>query len=157
MAGTLLAGAGVLILVVVGVAVRAGWGPIALGGALAILVVLASFRWPLLPLFAFVLLTPVEDIVVLGPFGTLSRYGEILFVLAYALPRLGRLEMRAIPLSAWGFVVWATVSVTWAIDRSVSIQELPILGLLFVTGLAVAALVVERPTVVRPRFRASRH
>lgn len=150
LAGTLLAGAGVLILVVVGVAVRAGWGPIALGGALAILAVLVSFRWPLLPLFAFVVLTPVEDILVLGPFGSLSRYGEILFVLAYALPRLGRLEMRAIPLSAWGFVIWVTLSVSWALDRSVSIQELPILGLLFVTGLAVAALVVERPTVVRP-------
>jgi O-antigen ligase len=150
LAGTLLAGAGVLILVVVGVAVRAGLGPIALGGALAILVVLASFRWPLLPLFAFVILTPVEDVVVVGPFGSLSRYGEILFVLAYALPRLGRLEMRAIPLSAWGFVIWVTLSVSWALDRSVSIQELPILGLLFVTGLAVAALVVERPTMVRP-------
>lgn len=128
----------------------AGLQVLALGAVAALVVVLVSFRWPLVPLFLFVALTPVEELVVIGPFGSLSRYGEILFILAYGLPRLGRLRIRAMPLTAYGFVIWATLSVGWAIDRTVAATELPVLGLLYVTAVVVAALVSERPSIVRP-------
>ena len=118
--------------------------------AAALVVVLLSIRWPLLPLFAFALLIPVEEVVVVSGLGTLSRYAEILFVVAYGIPRLGRLTIRAMPLPAWGYVAWAILSLGWALDPNETIIEIPILVLLFTTAVVVAALVAERPTIVRP-------
>jgi O-antigen ligase len=135
----------------VGVALAAvfGLGLLFLGAVTVTLVVMLSFRWPLLPLLAYVVWTPVEEVVVLGPYGTLSRYAAIMFVIAYSLPRLRRMAFGAMPLSAWGFVVWATLSVAWAISPAASLEELPILGLLFATAVVVAAFIYERPNTVR--------
>ena len=148
--GTVLLAAMSVIGMVAGVATRTGSVVPVLGVAAALPVVLASFRWPLIPLFAFALLTPIEEVVVIGPLGSLSRYAEILFIAAYGLPRLGRLRIRAMPAAAWGYVAWATLSLAWAVDGSATMTELPILGLLFATAVVLAALVTERPAVVRP-------
>lgn len=110
----------------------------------------ASLRRPLLPLLAFAVLVPVEEAVVIGQFGTLSRYAELLFIVAYGLPRLGRITISAMPVAGWAYAGWAGLSVLWAIDPSVTIQEIPILGLLFTMAVLVAAFVTERPAVVRP-------
>lgn len=122
----------------------------ATGVAAALVAVLLSLRWPLLPLFAFALLIPIEEVVVLGGLGTLSRYAEIIFIVAYGIPRLGRLTVRAMPLPAWGYVAWAILSVGWALNPNPTLTEIPILVLLFATAVAVAALVTERPAIVRP-------
>jgi exopolysaccharide production protein ExoQ len=116
----------------------------------ALVVFLASLRWPLLPLVAFAGLIPIEEAFVLGQLGTISRYAEILFIVAYGLPRIGRLTISAMPVAGWAYVGWAMFSVAWAIDANVTWQELPILGLLFTMAILVAAFVVERPTIVRP-------
>src|SRR6476469_7351608 len=55
------------------------------GAAAAVLVTLVGLRWPVVPLFAFAFLIPIEEVVVLGPLGTLSRYAEILFIVSYAV------------------------------------------------------------------------
>ena len=119
----------------------------ALGAAF---VVLMSIRWPLVPLFALVVLIPIEEAVVLGDIGSLSRYAEILFIVAYGLPRLGRLTIRAIPLPGWAYVAWAIFSVTWAIDPTASWVLITPLLLLSLMALMTAAAVVERPAIVRP-------
>ena len=121
-----------------------------LGLVAALFAFLASLRWPLLPLLGFAVLIPIEEAVVLGQLGSLSRYAEILFIVAYGLPRLGRLAVTAMPAAGWAYVGWAMFSITWAIDPLVTIQELPILGLLFTMAVLVAAFVVEHPTIVRP-------
>jgi O-antigen ligase len=120
-----------------------------LGAAVAAVGVLASMRWPLLPLYAMVALIPIEEAVVFGEFGSLSRYMEILFIVVYAVPRLGRLTISAMPAAGWGFVIWATLSLAWAINPTGTLDTLPILWLLFAMALIVAAAVVERPAIVR--------
>jgi O-antigen ligase len=142
---------GTLGIVVLGVAVATRLGILleATAAAVAFAAILISLRWPLLPLFAFVLLIPVEEVFVLGG-GTLSRYAEILFIVAYAVPRVGRLTIRAMPVPAWGYVAWAILSLGWALDPNDTLLEIPVLLLLFITAVVLATLVTDRPTIVRP-------
>lgn len=120
------------------------------GIVVALLALLTSLRWPLLPLFILAFLIPIEDAIVLGGLGTVSRIAELLLIVSYGLPRLGRLTMTAMPLAGWAYMGWAALSVGWAIDPSVTLQELPTLGLLFATAVLVASAVVDRPSIVRP-------
>ena len=129
------------------------WIPALLAGP-AVIFVLLSFRWPMLPLFAFVMLVPIEEAVVIEGFGTLSRYMEILFIVAYGLPRLGRLTLSAVPLAAWGYLAWAALSLSWAVDPAATLLDLPVLALLFTMAALVASVVTERPSIVRPLLTA---
>ena len=140
-----------LVVVVVGVSVATRQGVLveAAAVAAALAAVFLSLRWPLLPLFAFVMLIPVEQVFVLGV-GTLSRYAEILFIVAYAVPRVGKLTIRAMPIAGWGYVAWAALSIGWALDPSETFLEIQVLALLFVTAVVLATLVADRPTIVRP-------
>jgi O-antigen ligase len=54
------------------------------------------------------------------------------------------------PAAGWGFAIWATLSIAWAINPTGTIDALPILWLLFVMAVIVGAAVVERPAIVRP-------
>jgi hypothetical protein len=121
-----------------------------LGAAVAAVGVLASMRWPLLPLYAMVALIPIEEAVVIGPLGSLSRYAEILFILVYGVPRIGRLTISAMPAAGWGYAIWATMSIAWATNVDSTVAEIPVLWLLFAMAVIVAAAVVERPSIVRP-------
>ncbi len=116
----------------------------------ALLVVVASIRWPLLLLYGFVFLIPLEELIVLGPFGTVTRNVGLLFIVAYGLPRIGRLRLTAMPAAAWAYLGWALASLIWAINPSVAIAEAAVLILLFATGALIAVVVVQRPAVVRP-------
>jgi len=129
------------------------WIPALLAGP-AVIFVLLSFRWPMLPLFAFVMLVPIEEAVVIEGFGTLSRYMEILFIVAYGLPRLGRLTLSAVPLAAWGYLAWAALSLSWAVDPAATLLDLPVLALLFTMAALVASVVTERPSIVPPVLTA---
>jgi exopolysaccharide production protein ExoQ len=113
-------------------------------------VILLSLRWPLLPLFGVAVLIPFEQAVVIGDLGTLSRYAELLFIVSYGIPRLGRLSVRAMPVPAFGFVLWAIFSVTWAIDPTPTSAALPALVLVLVVAVLVASAVVEDPSIIRP-------
>ena len=65
--------------------------------AAGVLLFLVGLRWPLLLLFALAALIPVEEAGVIGDLGTLSKAVGILFAVVYALPRLGRLRLTAMP------------------------------------------------------------
>lgn len=132
------------------VATRLNMLPQVAGMLLGLVAVLISFQWPLLPLFAFAILVPIEEAIVLGELGTLSRYMELLFIVAYGLPRIGRLTISAMPLSGWGFVAWAALSLGWAIAPADTLARLPVLFLLFATAVVIASAVAERPSIVRP-------
>ena len=136
--------------IAVGFAVATGYLVQAVGIAVGVAAFGLSVRWPLIPLFAFATLIPVEEVVVLGNLGTLSRLAAILFIVTYGLPRLRRLHAGAMPPAAWGFVGWSIFSVGWAIDGGVALQQVPVLVLLFITAILIASAVVDRPTIVRP-------
>ena len=135
---------------VVAVAMKTGREVQALALAGAGLAFLLSLRWPLLPLVAFAVLVPFEQAVFVEGVGTLSRYAAIAFLVAYGVPRLGRLKVRAMPAAAWGYFAWAILSIGWAIDPSASLAIIPPLALLFVVAVVIAAAVVEQPEIVRP-------
>lgn len=147
--------AGLAVLTVVGVmvstgfAIRTGRELQIAGVAAALLGALLSFRWPLIPLFGLVVLIPVEEAFVLGEIGTLSRYVAILFIVAYGIPRVGRLTIRAMPLPGWAYVAWALFSATWALDSMATWVQIPNQILLFLTATMIAIAVVERPEIVR--------
>jgi O-antigen ligase len=121
---------------------------VSLGGGVAL--VLLGLRWPLLPLFVFVALVPIEDTLNIGGLGTLSRWSGIVFAGVYAIPRIGRLVPGALPLTVWAYVGWAVLSVAWAVDPGVAQGELQTLVQLAIIGFLIADVVIHDPTVVRP-------
>ena len=112
--------------------------------------VLIGFRWPLVSLMVYVILIPIEELLVVGDLGTLSRYAGIVFILTYGLPRMGRLRIAAMPIPGWAYIAWCVLSIGWAIDSAATSQEISVLLLLFAVSVMIAAAVAERPSIVRP-------
>jgi O-antigen ligase len=127
-------------------------------GVLAVLIVLVvggvtavvGFRWPLVPLVVFVALIPIEEVIVLEGFGTLSRAAGLLFAVSYGAPRIGSLTLAAMPPAGWAYLGWAVVSLAWALSPEVAWAQLSTLIQLFTIALLVADFVVRRPGMVRP-------
>lgn len=134
----------------VAVATRLGVLPLALGLAAVALLTVVGFRWPLLPLVVFAALIPIEEAAVVEGFGTMSRFAALLFLVAYGLPRIGRLAFGAMPAAGWAFLAWAIVSIGWAIDLPTAWGQLVTLLQLFLIALLVADFVSQRPEIVRP-------
>ena len=147
--GTIVALLGVC--AAVALASRADRGLEVAGLTLALVGVLMSIRWPILPLFAIAILIPFEEAFTIGGgLGTLSRYAEVIFLLVYGIPRLGRLHVRALPIPAWAFAIWAALSAYWALDPTVAWTQITPLALLVIVASLIASAVVERPAIVRP-------
>jgi O-antigen ligase len=123
---------------------------VGLGLAMALLVTVIGFRWPLLPLAIFVVFVPIEEVVVIEGLGTFSRLAGVLFAVTYGATRLGRLTLGTMPPAAWAYLAWAIVSLGWAIDPNVAWSELSTLLQLFLIAFFVADYVVQRPAIVRP-------
>ena len=121
---------------------------VTLAGGLGL--VLLGLRWPLVPLFVFVALVPIEDTLVIPGLGTLSRGSGILFAVVYAIPRIGRLVPGALPPAGWAYIGWAVLSVAWAIDPGTSLGQIQTLIQLAIIAFLIADLVIHDPTVVRP-------
>ena len=118
--------------------------------AAGIALVVLSARWPLLLLFIFVALIPIEDSLNIAGFGTLSRWAGIAFAGVYAIPRLGRLVPGALPLAGWAYIGWAVLSVAWALDPGTAQGQLQTLVQLAVIAFLVSDVVIHEPAVVRP-------
>ena len=121
---------------------------VSLAGGTALL--LLSLRWPLLPLFVFVALIPIEDTVRLEGVGTLSRLVGMLFAAVYVAHRLSSLIPGALPIAGWIYLAWALLSAAWAVDPTASVDRLQTLIQMAVIGFLVANVVIEDPTRVRP-------
>ena len=132
------------------VATRQGMLPTALGLVTLGLVTLVGLRWPLVILLVFVALIPIEEVVVIGGLGTISRFAGILFAVAYIGSQVGRVKFTVMPLAVWAYVAWAIVSITWAIDPSTAWSQLQTLIQLVLIAVLVADFVVQRPAIVRP-------
>ena len=114
------------------------------------LILVAGFRWPLVPLLMFVALIPVEEMISLPGVGTLARLAGLTFAGAYALPRLGRLRLRAMPIAGFVYAGWAVLSYEWALSPATARSALATFIQLFVIAVLVADVVVRRPSFVRP-------
>jgi O-antigen ligase len=135
---------------VVAIGTRQGILPMFLGLVAIALVSGVSLRWPLLPLLIFAALIPIEEVVVIEGFGTISRFAGLLFAVTYGGPRLGRLAFGAMPPAAWAYLAWAALSLGWAIDPDTAWAQLATLLQLFLIAVLVADFVVQRPAIVRP-------
>ena len=131
-------------------ATRLGMLPLVLALVLGGFATIVGFRWPLLLLLLFAALIPLEGVVVIDGFGTISRLVGILFAVAYGAPRLGRLALGAMPPAAWAYLAWAILSLGWAIDPDTALALLPTLLQLFLIAVLVADFVVQKPTIIRP-------
>jgi exopolysaccharide production protein ExoQ len=116
----------------------------------ALFALLISVRWPLIPLFAFAAIIPMEEVVKIGDVATASKALGLLFAVSYALPRIGGLRISAMPKAAYAYISWAILSVGWAIQPATYFGEIPTLVQLFVISVLVADVVVHRPAIVRP-------
>lgn len=134
----------------VAVATRLGVLPMLLGAVLLGFAALVGFRWPLLPLIVFAALIPVEEVVVIEGFGTVSRFAGLLFAVTYGVPRLGRLALGVMPPAAWAYLAWAILSLGWAINADEAWLQLPTLIQLFLIAVLVSDYVVQQPAIVRP-------
>jgi len=133
----------------VALATLLGMLPILLGLAVLGVGTLLALRWPILPLALFAALIPIEEVVTIEGLGTISRFAGILFAVTYALPRLGHLNLGAMPTAAWAYVAWALVSVGWALDPGRAGGQMLTFLQLFVVAVFVADFVVHRPATVR--------
>ena len=113
--------------------------------------ILLSLRWPLLPLFALAVLIPFEQAVVIGDLGTLSRYAELLFIVSYGIPRLGRLSVRAMPVAG------LRLRPLGGLQRHLGNRpdadlggRFPPWSSLSIVAVLVASAVVEDPSIIRP-------
>jgi len=123
--------------------------PVLIGGLVGGLIVLVvGMRWPVVPLLLYVAVIPIDEIVTIGPLGTVGRAAAILFAISYALPRLRRLNLDVMPLAGWAYLGWALLSTVWAIDPITAGGELGTLVQLFAGGLLIADLIVARPSLV---------
>jgi O-antigen ligase len=129
---------------------RQGMLPTALGVVMAGVATLVGLRWPLALLLVFVALIPVEEVVIIGGLGTLSRFSGILFAVAYIGSRIGRVRFTVLPVAVWAYLAWAIVSIGWAIDPTIAWSRLQTLIQLVVIAALVADFVVQRPAIVRP-------
>ena len=126
-------------------------GPaVALGLAGGIAIILVGLRWPLVPLFIFVALVPLEDTLVIPGIGTLSRSVGIVFAGVYVVPRIGRLSVGALGLAGWALVGWAALSMLWAGRPDATLAALQTLVQLAVIAFLIADVVIHNPTIVRP-------
>jgi O-antigen ligase len=145
-------GIGAVVAAVAGIAILTyrDMTTIGLAVALGVLLLLVGLRWPMLPLSVYVAAIPFDDVVRLGDFGSLGRSAAIVFVIAYVLPRVGRLTLAAMPVAGWMFMGWAILSIGWSLDSNLAVNQIGTLVQLFVVAVLIADVVVQQPTMVRP-------
>jgi O-antigen ligase len=146
----LVAVAGVAgVTVVAAVATRLNMLPVVLVLIAGVFATVVSFRWPLVTLALFAMFIPIEEVVQVDGIGTISRIAAIMFAVTYGIPRLTHLTLGAMPRAAWLYVIWATLSLGWAISPDAAGAELPTLVQLFIVAVLIADFVVHRPEIVR--------
>jgi O-antigen ligase len=142
---------GALACVIGGVVVATYLGRVdlAAAGAVGLLLLLVGLRWPDVPLCAYVLAIPFDDVVQFGDFGSLGRSAAIAFAIAYVLPRIGRLKPSVMPTAGWAYMGWAILSIGWAINPDLALQQIGTLIQLFLIGVLIADVVVNDASRVR--------
>jgi O-antigen ligase len=72
------------------------------------------FSHPLYALLAYVMLIPFEELAVFEALGTPTRLAGILFFATYMFHRRFQVNLRAMPVAAWLWLLWITASLMWS-------------------------------------------
>ena len=92
----------------------AGTAIVGLFGALLLI------RHPIYPLLLYVILIPLEELIVLDALGTLTRVAAIAFTGSYLFHRKFQLDFRAMRLAGWLWLLWAFASLLWSLQADTS-------------------------------------
>ena len=71
---------------------------------------------PLHALLLYIVLIPIEEVIVINALGTLTKVAAMVFVASYLYHRRFRLDLRSFTRLAWLFIVWVTASLIWSIQ-----------------------------------------
>lgn len=122
--------------------------PLAIAAGVGLGLALLLFSNPLYALIGFVVLVPLEESIVIDGFGTITRLAGILFFASYLFHRRFRLDSRAVPIAAWLWFGWATLSLLWIVEPDM-VGYFQLFQLFFMAFL-VAELVSREPTYINP-------
>jgi len=113
----------------------------------ALLSALLLIANPLNSLLLYIVLLPIEEVVVINALGTLTKLAAMIFVAAYLYHRRFRVDLKSFSRLAWMFLFWALASLIWSIQADwVGFNQL---FQLFIMALLIADCVSERPELVR--------
>jgi O-antigen ligase len=140
---------GVTVLATVAVAVLTGTLPMIALGIAAAVALAAAVLDPRLFLVVYVALIPFDGWTAVGGIATLSRLVGIAFAAGYLIRRRGSLRIDTIGVGGWAFVVYATTSLLWSIDRTSSLPEILTLLQLFAIAVLAADSIAADPGSAR--------
>jgi O-antigen ligase len=87
---------------------------LAVVGVIVLGVAAILFSRPLYALLGYVMLIPFEELAVFDALGTPTRLAGILFFVAYLFHRRFQINVRVMPLAAWLWLAWVTLSLVWS-------------------------------------------
>jgi O-antigen ligase len=87
---------------------------LAVAGLIVVSLAFLLFTRPLYALLAYVMLIPFEELAVFAALGTPTRLAGILFFAAYLFHRRFQINLRAMPIVAWLWLGWVTLSLLWS-------------------------------------------
>ncbi len=102
---------------------------------------------PINSLLLYIVLLPIEEVVVINALGTLTKLAAMIFVATYLYHRRFQIDLRSFSRLAWAFIFWALASLIWSIQADwVGFNQL---FQLFVMALLIADYISEKPELVR--------
>ena len=88
--------------------------PLAIIALVMLSLIFLLFSNPFYALLAYVMLIPFEELAVFASLGTPTRLAGILFFASYLFHRRFQINLRAMPLVAWFWMLWVTASLLWS-------------------------------------------
>ncbi len=102
---------------------------------------------PLHALLLYIVLIPIEEVIVINALGTLTKIAAMVFVASYLFHRRFRVDLRSFTRLAWLFIFWVSASLLWSIQTNlVGYNQLL---QLFIMAFLIADYVATSPKVVR--------
>ena len=117
---------------------------------IAIVVGISGFLFliadPLHALLLYIVLIPIEEVIVINALGTLTKVAAMVFVASYLFHRRFKLDLRSFTRLAWLFIFWVSASLIWSIQTNlVGYNQLL---QLFVMAFLIADYVGRNPKLV---------
>ncbi|MCA9838053.1 MAG: O-antigen ligase family protein [Trueperaceae bacterium] len=90
--------------------------PLLAAAMVGLLLFALFFSRPFAALVLFAVLIPFEEVIVLPLLGTPTRLAGLIFFATYLFHRQFRVNVRALPLVAWLWLLWAFMSLSWSLE-----------------------------------------
>lgn len=110
----------------------------------------AGLKNPILPLFVYVALIPLEDAFQLSDFGTINKVVGIVFVSCYLVRSVRNLRLGVVRWSGWAWFLWAALSIAWALSPDLALARVLLLGQQLLMVLVIANVLSKNQNLVEP-------